>query len=222
MCRYFALERYDATLEQFCEGIYRGPMPSDAQVLCQIVKGLLHLHKVNCSHGNLTPGTVLIASSQPVRMMIKLSEFELSKFGDQYDDSQAEWNDKDGNTVHRTAKRMKYSENFEDLVEEQDICQRKYWILDGTTDSNQHTPTPNQDIFSAGCICFYFLTRGVHPFGDDSSSILENIQKRNPVNLLKSNSFVYNLNRNKQILLVMSISQLYNKKKAYGNLPTSP
>jgi serine/threonine protein kinase len=137
-------------------------MPSNAQVLCQITKGVLYLHKVHCSHGNLTPRTILIASSQPVRMMIKLSEFGLSKFGDQCKEKPGK---------------------------EQDICLRKYWILDGTTtESNQQTPTPNQDIFAAGCLCFYFLKRGAHPFGDDPSSILNNIQKRNPVNL-KSISF---------------------------------
>ncbi len=164
MCRFFALERYDATLEQFCKGIYKGPMPSDAQVLCQITKGLLYLHnKVRCPHGNLTPRTILIASSQPVRMRIKLSEFGLSKFGDQCDGELGQ--------------------------EQEDLCQRKYWRLDGNTDSNQ-TPTPNQDIFAEGCVSFYFLKRGVHPFGDEPSSILENIKKRNPVNLLKSNSFV--------------------------------
>jgi serine/threonine protein kinase len=172
MCRFFALERYDATLEHFCKGIYKGPMPSDAQVLCQITKGLLYLHVDDCSHGNLTPRTILIASSQPVRMMIKLSEFGLSKFGDQCDEEQGE---------------------------EQELCKRKYWRLDETTDNNQ-TPTPidyNQDIFAAGCLCFYFLTRGVHPFGDDAPSIINNIKERNPVNLLKSNSFVYNINENK-------------------------
>jgi serine/threonine protein kinase len=137
-------------------------MPSDAQVLCQIAKGLLYLHKVRCSHGNLTPVTVLIASAQPVRMMIKLSEFGLSQFGDK-------------------------------LGEKQELCQRKYWrllnekIKQKQPNSDQN-PTPHQDIFSAGCLCFYFLKRGVHPFGDDASSILENIKKRNPVNL-NSNAF---------------------------------
>jgi hypothetical protein len=80
----------------------------------------------------------------------------------------------------------------EETGKQQEFCLRKYWILNGT-------PTPNQDIFSAGCICFFFLERGVHPFGGDSSSILENIKKRNPVNLLKSNYFVDNLNKNKEI-----------------------
>jgi serine/threonine protein kinase len=127
-------------------------------------------------------------------MMIKLSEFGLCKFGDRFDDSQVESNDQDGNSFPRAAKRLKYTKK---QGEQQDICLRKYWILDGTTDSNQQTPTPNQDIFSVGCICFYFLTRGVHPFGYDAPSILENIKKQNPVNLLKSNSFVYNINENK-------------------------
>jgi serine/threonine-protein kinase/endoribonuclease IRE1 len=172
MCRFFALERYDASLEQFCKGIYKGPMPSDAQVICQITKGLLYLHTCKFAHANLTPRTILIASSQPVRMMIKLSEFGLSKLSDQCDEELGE--------------------------KQEDLCQRKYWRLDGTTtNSNEQTPTPNQDTFAAGCLCFYFLKRGVHPFGDDSSSILEKIKKRNPVNLLKSNSFVYNINENK-------------------------
>jgi serine/threonine protein kinase len=145
-------------------------MPSEAQVLCQITKGLLYLHIDDCSHGKLTPQTILIASSQPVRMMIKLSEFGLSKLSDQCD---------------------------EELGEEHELCKRKYWILDETTDSNQQTPTLHQDIFAAGCLCFYFLKRGVHPFGDNAPSIINNIKERNPVNLLKSNSFVYNINENK-------------------------
>jgi serine/threonine protein kinase len=187
MCRYFALERYDTTLEQFCKGIYIGPMPSDAQVLCQIANGLLYLHGEQCSHGNLTPGTILIASSQPVRMMIKLSEFGLSKFGDQFDDSLVESNDQDGNSFHRAAKKFKYTE---ELRKQLDLCKKKYWILDGTTENNQISSSKdyNQDIFAAGCLCFYFLERGVHPFGSNLSSILENIKKRNPVNL-KCNSF---------------------------------
>jgi serine/threonine protein kinase len=139
-------------------------MPSDAQVLCQIINGLLYLHSEQCSHGNLMPRTILIASSQPVRMMIKLSEFGLSHFGDQCD---------------------------EELGIQQDLCKKKYWRLDGTTENNQISSSKdyNQDIFAAGCVCFYFLKRGVHPFGYDSSSIFENIQKQNSVNLIKSKSF---------------------------------
>ena len=75
--RYFAIEPYAATLEQFCNGQYTGPMPSDAQVLSQIAKGINFLHTKGFAHGNLNPQTVLIGQSQPVRM--KVAEFGLRK-----------------------------------------------------------------------------------------------------------------------------------------------
>ena len=75
--RYFAIEPYAATLEQFCNGQYAGPMPSDAQVLSQIAKGINFLHTKGFAHGNLNPQTVLISQSQPVRM--KVAEFGLRK-----------------------------------------------------------------------------------------------------------------------------------------------
>ena len=53
-------------------------MPSDAQVLSQIAKGINYLHKKGFAHGNLNPQTVLISQSQPVR--IKVAEFGLTKF----------------------------------------------------------------------------------------------------------------------------------------------
>ncbi len=171
-------------------------MPSDAQVLCQITKGLLYLHGEQCSHGNLTPRTILIASSQPVRMMIKLSEFGLSKFCDQCDGELGQ--------------------------EQEDLCQRKYWILDGTTENNQ-TPTIdyNQDIFSAGCLSFYFLKRGLHPFGDESSSILENIQKRNPVNL-KGNFFCLILIKTKRFTVNVHFSAITQQEKGVWEFAYEP
>ena len=75
--RYFAIEPYAATLEQFCNGQYAGPMPSDAQVLSQIAKGINFLHTKGFAHGNLNPQTVLIGQLQPVRM--KVAEFGLRK-----------------------------------------------------------------------------------------------------------------------------------------------
>ena len=75
--RYFAIEPYAATLEQFCNGQYAGPMPSDAQVLSQIAKGINFLHTKGFAHGNLNPQTILVSQSQPVRM--KVAEFGLRK-----------------------------------------------------------------------------------------------------------------------------------------------
>ena len=45
--------------------------------------------------------------------------------------------------------------------------------------------THSSDIFSAGCVFFFFLTRrvgGVHPFGNDYIEQSHNIRKNHPVN----------------------------------------
>ena len=44
------------------------------------------------------------------------------------------------------------------------------------------TATVYGDVFAAGCLFFYYLKRGLHPFGD-VKSILNNIEENNPVNL---------------------------------------
>lgn len=42
--------------------------------------------------------------------------------------------------------------------------------------------TAEGDTFAAGCLFFYFIKRGLHPFGD-AHSILNNIQEWKPVNI---------------------------------------
>lgn len=42
--------------------------------------------------------------------------------------------------------------------------------------------TTKSDIFSAGCVFFFFLTRGVHPFGENAK-IITNILNNQPVNI---------------------------------------
>ena len=44
--------------------------------------------------------------------------------------------------------------------------------------------TVHGDVFAAGCLFFYYITRGLHPFEDaDAESILINIKKRNVAGL---------------------------------------
>ncbi|KAK4004494.1 hypothetical protein OUZ56_006228 [Daphnia magna] len=152
--RYFALEPYSATLYEYCNGKYNGPMPNESQVLYQITNGVDYLHGKGIVHGDLNPLNVVIAAqSLPVRM--KISDFGLSKF-------------------------MK-------------LCLRKYWTLSKKTYSLEGIKDATEDVIAAGCILFYYLTRGEHLFGNDSKSILENLKKNNPVNLegLGENHFAY-------------------------------
>jgi hypothetical protein len=70
-------------------------------------------------------------------------------------------------------------------------CHPKYWMLphSWSTDLDQDgkvlikpIATVYGDVFAAGCLFFYFLKRGLHPFGD-MESILKNIEEKNPANL---------------------------------------
>ncbi len=47
---------------------------------------------------------------------------------------------------------------------------------------NKERGSVRSDIFATGCVFFYFIKRGIHPFGEDEL-IMANIRNGNPVNL---------------------------------------
>ncbi|XP_045030946.1 uncharacterized protein LOC116921395 isoform X2 [Daphnia magna] len=188
--RYFALEPYSATLYEYCNGRYNGPMPNESQVLYQITNGVSYLHLNAIVHGDLNPLNVVItAQSRPVRM--KISDFGLSKFS--------------------YSKQL--LEKGEIFNSGRKLCLRKYWTLSEETDSLEGIEDATEDVIAAGCILFYYLTRGDHLFGyvkrinpletlfglnlfgDDLilESILINLKEKNPVYLkrLGENHFAY-------------------------------
>ncbi|KAK4004063.1 hypothetical protein OUZ56_005806 [Daphnia magna] len=167
--RYFALEPYSATLYEYCNGKYDGPMPNKSQVHYQITNGVSYLHGKGIVHGDLNPLNVVIAAqSRPVRM--KISDFGLSKFS--------------------YSKQLLKIKNISSEVK---LCMRKYWTLSEETDSLEGIIDATEDVIAAGCILFYYLTHGKHLFGNDFELILINLKKKNPVNLenLGKNHFAY-------------------------------
>ncbi|KAK4004435.1 hypothetical protein OUZ56_006168 [Daphnia magna] len=170
--RYFALEPYSATLYEYCDGEYNGPMPNESQVLYQITYGVSYLHLNAIVHGDLNPFNVVIAAqSRPVR--IKISDFGLSKFS----------------YSKQLSQKMKEGE----IPFEMELCLRKYWTLSEETYSLEGIEDATEDVIAAGCILFYYLKRGKHLFGNDFESILINLKENNPVNLpgLNENHFAY-------------------------------
>ncbi|XP_045031137.1 serine/threonine-protein kinase/endoribonuclease IRE1-like [Daphnia magna] len=181
--RYFALEPYSATLYEYCDYEYNGPMPNESQVLYQITNGVSYLHGKGIVHGDLNPLNVVIAAqSRPVRM--KISDFGLSKFS----------------YSKQLSQKMKEGE----IPFEMELCLRKYWYcywswtLSKKTDSLKGIKDASEDVIAAGCILFYYLKRGKHLFGNDFESILINLKEKNPVNLpglgknhLGENHFAY-------------------------------
>ena len=193
--RYFAVELFHATLEQFCNGQYTGRMPSDANVLCQIANGIDFLHSKGLAHGQLNPNTILIA--QPLRM--KISEFGLSRFI--RSQTKNEMSEPIENQVDLQSRfgAMQIDKHFQrqrlKSIEDQETTSHPTcWMLPGSwstaTEQNGNEmitpqPTVHGDEFAAGCVFFYFLTKGSHPFGslNMKDSILENIKTFHPVNL---------------------------------------
>ena len=69
---------------------------------------------------------------------------------------------------------------------------RRWWPPEMYLD--QRNASEKGEIFSAGCVFFYFLSNGVHPFGSlergSESQIVRNVQEGTPVNM-KGTCYVF-------------------------------
>jgi serine/threonine-protein kinase/endoribonuclease IRE1 len=156
------LELCDGTLTQCIAKEYKGPeLPPDGIVLYQIANGLHYIHSRNLVHRDVKPDNILISITTPVQM--KLSDFGLVK--------------KISPQGTFTQSGLKGTEKW--MAPE--ILELLKLMED---DSNIELPhgTIQSDTFAAGCVFFYFLTRGKHPFGK-SYQIMMNILNNNPIEL---------------------------------------
>ena len=152
-------------MTQFCEKkkceaegkSYKGPdlpdLPPDVLVLYQIAVGLDFIHSRNLVHRDVKPDNILISATQPVEM--KLSDFGFCKSPQ--------------GTFSQSG--LKGTLNW--------MAPEMLQIMNDALDELPHESTQS-DTFAAGCVFFYFTTRGSHPFGNQIS-ILTNICINNPV-----------------------------------------
>ena len=152
---YIVLELCAGTLGDVCDNKYRGPeLPSDETVLYQIACGLDFIHSKKLVHRDIKPENILISLTDPV--MVKISDFGLSK-----------------------------PTNSRGTFTISGIRGTLNWIAPECFTSQNLTGkrgSVKSDIFSTGCVFFYFVTRGTHPFGENLF-IMTNIRLDNPVNL---------------------------------------
>ncbi|KAG0719877.1 Serine/threonine-protein kinase/endoribonuclease ire-1 [Chionoecetes opilio] len=145
--RYIALELCSATLEDFIQGRFKADI-SIQSILHQATSGLHHLHLLDIVHRDIKPHNVLLSlpdSRGQVRAM--LSDFGLCKRLE---------------TGH-----MSFSKRS-------GVTGTEGWIAPEMM-LNTSRPTFKVDIFSLGCVYYYMLTRGRHPFGsvlDRQSNII--------------------------------------------------
>ena len=139
--RYIALELCAATLQDFVEGRYTGQARLEAgPVFRQAMQGLAHLHSLDIAHRDIKPQNVLISvpgKNGEVRAMI--SDFGLCK--------------------KLKVGRMSFSRRS-------GVAGTEGWIAPEMLLGNRST-TCLVDIFSMGCVYYYLLSRGKHPFGEN-------------------------------------------------------
>ena len=157
------MELCAGTLRDVCDKNYRGPvlpaLPPDENVLYQIACGLSYIHSKKLVHRDIKPENILISLTDPV--MMKIADFDCSK--DTSDRGTFAVSGFRG-TLNWIAPECFTPQNSK---EKEEIGKR------GSVKS---------DIFSAGCVFFYFATRGIHLFGEDVD-VMVNIRKNKRVNL---------------------------------------
>jgi serine/threonine protein kinase len=147
------MEFYVASLDQYFlpkedPKKYSGPIPSDEQFCFQLISGLQYIHGKRLIHGSIKPTNILISSSEN-DPQIKLSDFGLT--------TTSRLNE--GHTTQRSIGGFLSS---------------RYWLAPELLDCGQNEPTEESDIFSAGSVFFYFLSKGRHLFGDVIHKIITN------------------------------------------------
>lgn len=189
---YIALELCPANLQQIIE------RPEDfseivdyqnlhqTEMLRQITLGVRHLHSLKIVHRDLKPQNILVAApkrlrtgaSKPVRLLI--SDFGLCK---RLEDNQSSFRATTANAAGTSGWRAP-----ELLIDEERMASTSPMNTSLSSFYNQNRTSSEQgiidpsthrratraiDIFSLGCVFYYVLTRGGHPFDKDGKFLRE-------------------------------------------------
>ncbi|XP_015588609.1 serine/threonine-protein kinase/endoribonuclease IRE1 [Cephus cinctus] len=138
MFRYIALELAEATLQDYVAGRYDKNKISAKNILQQATSGLAHLHFLDIVHRDIKPHNVLLSMPGPRgEVRAMISDFGLCK--------------------KLQLGRMSFSRRS-------GVTGTDGWIAPEML--NGERTTCAVDIFSLGCVFYYVLSGGKHPFGD--------------------------------------------------------
>ncbi|XP_028620014.1 LOW QUALITY PROTEIN: serine/threonine-protein kinase/endoribonuclease IRE2 [Grammomys surdaster] len=138
---YIALELCQASLQEYVESpdLDRWGL-EPTTVLQQMMSGLAHLHSLHIVHRDLKPGNILMAGPDSQGQgRVVISDFGLCK--------------------KLPAGRCSFSLHS-------GIPGTEGWMAPELLQLPPDSPTSAVDIFSAGCVFYYVLSGGSHPFGE--------------------------------------------------------
>nr|ALD61275.1 inositol-requiring enzyme-1 [Tachysurus fulvidraco] len=139
--QYIAIELCSATLQEYVEQKdFNRHGLEPVTLLQQTMSGLAHLHSLNIVHRDLKPHNILVSMPNAhgrVRAMI--SDFGLCK---------------------------KLAAGRHSFSRRSGVPGTEGWIApEVLSEDAKHNPTCKVDIFSAGCVFYYVVSQGCHPFG---------------------------------------------------------
>lgn len=138
---YIAIELCAATLQQYVEDTSCFSELNPITLLEQTMCGLSHLHSLNIVHRDLKPRNILLSGPSALgQVRALISDFGLCK------------KIPDGRSSFSLRSGIPGTEGW--------IAPEVLWDLPG------NKPTAAVDVFSAGCVFYYVVSRGQHPFGD--------------------------------------------------------
>jgi len=153
---------YHCFLSEDNEERYDGPLPSEVDGLLQMASGLDYIHSKHLVHQNIKPQNILISTTRPV-------QFKLSEIG-----------------LHRAVPGTSRIWMAPELLGPIDAMNASHLEAGGVCAA---LATALSDVWSLGCIFFFFLRERGHPFGEKDVVRIFNILEGNPY-LLTGNTTV--------------------------------
>lgn len=131
-----------ATLDDYCKGKYIGVIPTETEAMKQMLEGLSFIHSRKYVHRDVKPNNILIAQS---------GDIKIADFG-----------------VCKPVKGIgSFSLSVAGVGTEGWMAPELLKSMMEVEQGGKAAPnaTTAIDVFPLGCVFYFFLTKGTHPFG---------------------------------------------------------